>query len=231
MGARPYAPGATLMPPERQLDPAALGDHIDRLYRAAWGLCGSREEAEDLVQETFARVLRKPRILRSEDDLGYLLRVLRNTFFSQRRTAARRPQTTALPDELDLIEDRSAAQPEARLESAELYAAISELPEDFRDALIAIDVVGLSYREAAQALKVREATITTRLHRARQRVARTLVPENAPGRQARVSTSHRGIARASSTRPRSPPTRRASAASPPGLQPRRAHTCGCSRSR
>ena len=79
------------------------------------------------------------------------------------------------------IEDRSAVQPEARLESAELYAAISELPDDFRDALIAIDVVGLSYREAAQALKVREATITTRLHRARQRVARTLVPENTPG--------------------------------------------------
>ena len=163
------------MPAGRQLDPQALGDHIDRLFRAAWSLTGSREEAEDLVQETFARVLRKPRILHSEDDLGYLLRVLRNTFFSQRRTAARRPQTTALPDDLDMVEDRAAAQPEARIESAELYAAISDLPDDFRDALIAIDVVGLSYREAAQALKVREATITTRLHRARQRVASALV--------------------------------------------------------
>src|SRR5436305_9981299 len=164
------------MTPDRQLDPEALGDHIDRLYRAAWGLTGSREEAEDLVQETFERVLRKPRILRSEDDIGYLLRVLRNTFFSQRRTAARRPQTTALPDDLDTVEDRSATQPDARLQSADLYAAISALPDDFRDALIAIDVVGLSYREAAQALKVREATITTRLHRARQRVASAMVP-------------------------------------------------------
>jgi RNA polymerase sigma-70 factor, ECF subfamily len=140
-------------------------------------LCGSREEAEDLVQETFARVLRKPRILHSEDDVGYLLRVLRNTFFSSRRTAGRRPQTTPLPDDLDLVEDRSATQPESRIESAELYAAISALPDDFRDALIAIDVVGLSYREAARALRVREATITTRLHRARQRVARTLTTE------------------------------------------------------
>ncbi|MBV8956536.1 MAG: RNA polymerase sigma factor [Solirubrobacterales bacterium] len=163
------------MPSGRQLDPEALGDHIDRLFRAAWSLTGSREEAEDLVQETFARVLRKPRILHSEDDLGYLLRVLRNTFFSQRRTAARRPQTTALPDDLDVVEDRAAVQAAARIESAELYAAISDLPDDFRDALIAIDVVGLSYREAAQALKVREATITTRLHRARQRVASALV--------------------------------------------------------
>src|SRR5450755_2319159 len=105
------------MNPDRELDPASLGDHTDRLYRAAWGLCGSREEAEDLVQETFARVLRKPRILRSEDDLGYLLRVLRNTFFSQRRTAGRRPQTSPLPDDLDFIEDPSAIQPESRIES------------------------------------------------------------------------------------------------------------------
>jgi RNA polymerase sigma-70 factor, ECF subfamily len=162
------------MTSERQLDPAALGDHFDRLYRAAWGLCGSREEAEDLVQETFARVLRKPRMLRSEDDIGYLLRVLRNTYFSQRRTAARRPRTTPLPDDLDVIEDRNAVRPEAKLEAAELYAAISQLPDDFRDALVAIDVVGLSYRQAARALRVREATITTRLHRARQRMARIL---------------------------------------------------------
>src|SRR3982074_3810458 len=122
------------MPPERQLDPEALGDHIDRLYRAAWSLCGSREEAEDLVQETFSRVLRKPRILRSEDDVGYLLRVLRNTYFSQRRTAARRPQTTPLPDDLDWVEDCVAVGPEASVELADLYAAISQLPDDFRDA-------------------------------------------------------------------------------------------------
>jgi RNA polymerase sigma-70 factor (ECF subfamily) len=168
------------MTPERELDPAALGDHTDRLYRAAWSLCGSREEAEDLVQETFARILRKPRILRSEDDLGYLLRVLRNTFFSQRRTASRRPQTSPLPDDLDFVEDRSAIQPESRIESEELYGAISALPDDFRDALVAIDVVGLSYREAARALRVREATITTRLHRARQRVAKALSDEIPP---------------------------------------------------
>jgi RNA polymerase sigma-70 factor (ECF subfamily) len=168
------------MSPDRQLNPEALGDHIDRLYRAARSLCGSREEAEDLVQETFAQVLRKPRLIRNDDDLGYLLRVLRNTFVSSRRTASRRPQTTPLPDDLDLMEDRSSVRPDARLESEGLYAAISALPEDFRDALVAIDVVGLSYREAAKALKVREATITTRLHRARQRVARALTEADAP---------------------------------------------------
>lgn len=165
------------MPGDRQLDPAALGDHVDRLYRAARGMCRSREEAEDLVQETFVRVLRKPRILRSEDDLGYLLRVLRNTFISMRRTAARRPQATAPPEALDMVEDRSSAQPEARLEAEEVYAAISALPDDFRDAVVAIDLIGLSYREAARSLGVREATITTRLHRGRQRISRALSGE------------------------------------------------------
>ncbi|HEX3804095.1 MAG TPA: RNA polymerase sigma factor [Solirubrobacteraceae bacterium] len=163
-----------------QLDPEGLGDHLDRLYRAAWSLCGSREEAEDLVQETYAKVLLKPRFVHSEDDLGYLLRVLRNTFVSGRRAAARRVVTTALPDDLSVIEDRSALQPEAHLEATELYAAISALPEAFRDALIAVDVVGLSYREAARALRVREATLTTRVHRARQRMADALRSTEAP---------------------------------------------------
>jgi len=162
------------MSPDRQLDPEALGDHLDRLYRAARSLTGSREEAEDLVQETFVRVLRKPRILRSEDDLGYLLRVLRNTFISSRRTAARRPQTAGGPELLELVEDRRATRPDAQLEAGEVYAAIAALPDDFRDAVVAIDVIGLSYREAARALRVREATITTRLHRGRQRIARSL---------------------------------------------------------
>jgi RNA polymerase sigma-70 factor (ECF subfamily) len=165
---------------ERQLDPKELGDHIDRLYRAAWGLCGSREDAEDLVQETFAKVLRKPRLLRSEDDVGYLLRVLRNTFFSQRRAAASRPQTAPLPDGLDRLEDPRAVRAESRVESNELYGLIATLPPDFRDALIAIDLVGLSYAEAARSLRVREATITTRLHRARQRLARSLAVEGEP---------------------------------------------------
>jgi RNA polymerase sigma-70 factor (ECF subfamily) len=176
------------MTPERQLDPDALGDHIDRLYRAAWGLCGSREEAEDLVQETYAQVLRKPRILRSEDDIGYLLRVLRNTFFSSRRTAARRPRTTPMPDNMDLMEDQAATRSEAAIEMSELYAVIAALPDDFRDALVAIDLVGLSYREAARALRVKEATITTRLHRARQRVAQAvgLNPSPTPQREGRA---------------------------------------------
>ena len=50
--------------------------HVERLYRAAYGLCGSRQDAEDLVQDTYERVLRRPRFVRRDDDLAYLLRVL-----------------------------------------------------------------------------------------------------------------------------------------------------------
>ena len=140
-------------------------------------MCSSREEAEDLVQETFARVLQRPRFLHCEDDIGYLLRVLKNTFISARCKAARRPQPADTPDELMWIEDLSAPQPEARLDSAALYRAIAALPASFRDVLIAVDIVGLSYEEASCALDVREATVTTRLHRARERVAGVLARE------------------------------------------------------
>ena len=170
------------MPPPRKLDPSTLADHLDRLYRAAWALCGSREEAEDLVQDTYARVLARPRLLYREDDLGYLLRVLRNTFVSGRRTAARRPSTVSMPDDAEIAESPAARQPERAAEARLVYAAIAALPADFRDALVAIDVVGLSYREAARALRVREGTVTSRLFRARQQVARALDPERAsPG--------------------------------------------------
>src|ERR1700750_881188 len=169
-------PAASREIPDHQLDPQALGDHIDRLYKAAKALCGSREEAEDLVQETFACVLRRPRTLSADNDIGYLLRALRNTFLTTRRTASRRPRTEPLPDQLEFVEDRHAVRAEARAEAAEVYAAITMLPDDFRDALVAIDLVGLSYREAAHAFGVREATITTRLYRARQRVAHALLP-------------------------------------------------------
>src|SRR5215212_9210183 len=92
----------------RTLDPARLGDHIDRLYRAACALTGSRVAADDLVQDTYAKVLAKPRLLRNDDDVGYLL--------------------------------------------------------------VAVDVAGLSYKEASDALGVPEGTVMSRLYRARKRV-------------------------------------------------------------
>jgi RNA polymerase sigma-70 factor, ECF subfamily len=166
--------------PDHELDPEALSDHIDRLYRAARSLCGSRHDAEDLVQETFARVLKKPRKLRSRDDRSYLLAVLHNTFISTHRAAARRPQSSDEATSIELLEDPRAVPPEDRIEAGEVFQAIAALPTDFRDAVTAVDVIGFSYHEAARALGVRKATITTRLHRGRLRLAGALV-EPGPG--------------------------------------------------
>ena len=117
-------------------------------------------------------MLARPRFLRHEDDLGYLLRALRNIFLNQKRAESRRLRAVPLPDELDLVPDPRASQPEAALEASEVYAAISALPDDFRDVLVAVDVTGLSYQEAARALGIREGTVMSRLYRARQQVIR-----------------------------------------------------------
>lgn len=164
----------------RALDPQSLTQHTDRLYRAAWGLCGSREDAEDLVQDTFARVLARPRLLRGDDDLAYLMRVLRNTFFTSRRTASRRPVTSASLEDVVAADPQPTHQPEHALDVRELYATVARLPDDFRLALVAVDILGLSYREAASALRTREATITTRLFRARRQVVRLLAEDPRP---------------------------------------------------
>jgi RNA polymerase sigma-70 factor, ECF subfamily len=158
-----------------ELDPQRIGDHLDRLYRAAWALTGSREDAEDLVQETYARVLAKPRFLRNDDDLGYLLRTLRNTFLTQQRDRSRRIQAAALGDDVaERLEDPVAPRPDVILETRDVYAAVAALPDEYRDAIIAVDVAGLSYKEAARALGTKEGTIMSRLFRGRQRVIRAV---------------------------------------------------------
>ncbi|WP_205697688.1 RNA polymerase sigma factor [Conexibacter sp. SYSU D00693] len=170
---------AEAQPPHR-LDPAALGDHVDRLFRAAWAMCGSPHDAEDLVQETYVRVLARPRFLRRGDDLAYLLQTLRNVHVSRHRAAGARPDEL-LSDDLDHHEDpRTAWRPDVALDAGELFAAIAALPDPFRDALVAVDLVGLSYAEAARAVGTTEPTLTTRLHRARRRVARRLAPAAHP---------------------------------------------------
>jgi RNA polymerase sigma-70 factor, ECF subfamily len=152
----------------RLLDQDRMADHIDRLFRAAWALCGSRHDAEDLVQETFLNVLKRPRVLRGDNELGYLLRALRNTHASWYRSNARRRA------DRQLSEDDAAPVSDAEVSSREIMQAIASAPQPYREAVIAVDLIGLSYGEAARALRTREATVTSRLYRGRQHVARAL---------------------------------------------------------
>jgi len=165
------------------LSPDRLSDHIDRLYRAAWALCGSKHDAEDLVQETLLNVLRRPRFLRDDNEIGYLLRALRNTYANQHRTAARRPRTR------ELFEDDAPPSRETALTAREIMQAIASAPPSYRDAVIAVDLLGLSYREAARSLRTREATIATRVHRGRSHVAWQLRGESIPPTHASPSAA------------------------------------------
>ena len=158
----------------RELDVAHLPDHLDRLFRAAYALCGSRHDAEDLVQETYARVLKRPRFLRHEDDGAYLLRALRNTWINLRNSAHARRSVPLEPERLEFVDDPKADPQESTLDARAAFAAVAELSPPLRETIVAVDVMGLSYKEAARALRVRPGTIMSRLHRARDAVAGAL---------------------------------------------------------
>jgi RNA polymerase sigma-70 factor (ECF subfamily) len=167
-------------PAAHTLDPERLGDHFDRLYGAALALCRSPHAAEDLVQETYLCVLRRPRIVRRDDDLGYLLRTLRNVYYSSLRTASRRPRATDAEVDLERFAAPAACGPDEAVEHREVLAAVSALDAPFRDAVVAVDVAGLTCREAASALGVAPGTVMSRLFRARRKLAAALGGE--PGK-------------------------------------------------
>jgi RNA polymerase sigma-70 factor (ECF subfamily) len=135
---------ATVILGRRTAQPERLAAHLDRLYRAAWALCGSPHDAEDLVQETYARVLSRPRMLRRRDELPYLLKALRNTYLTGLRTASRRPRTVEVPGDDVAVFASGGPAPDVAAEYSELLATIRALPDDPREALIAVDIMGLS---------------------------------------------------------------------------------------
>jgi len=155
--------------PAAALDPSRLASHLPRLRRTAIRLSGSREDGEDLVQETFLRVLRSPRRLRTGEEYPYLARALRNTHVDKVRSAVRQVQTTAMTDALDAVlpaVDRSSVRSEAR----EVLSAVDALPASYRDVVIAVDVAGYSYADAAARLDIPIGTVMSRLYRGRKAV-------------------------------------------------------------
>jgi RNA polymerase sigma-70 factor, ECF subfamily len=160
----------------QRLDPSRLPDHATRLYRAAYALAGSRPEAEDLVQETFARVLSRPRRVKAGGERAYLMRVLRNTWIDFQRARAARPDPAggeAIDWVVDGTSDPGGLATDVRL----AYEGMQELSEQQREAIVAVDVVGLAYKEAARALRIRQGTLMSRLSRAREGIARYMEGE------------------------------------------------------
>jgi RNA polymerase sigma-70 factor (ECF subfamily) len=167
--------GATLAPPRalgraRVLQPDEAASHLTRLYRLAWSLCGSPHVAEDLVQETYLRVLARPRRVRSSDSFAYLARTLRNVTTDHRRSESSRERR--LPaDEVDPPDHRVTGDPVLAALAGEVYGAVSGLPDHHREVVAAVDVAGMTYDQAAQTLGIPVGSVMSRLYRARDRLA------------------------------------------------------------
>jgi len=135
------------------LDADSALRHLDRLLAAAVALCGDRADAEDLVQETYLTLLRRPRRLTGSSELAYLMMMLRNRFIDDRRAAARH-QSVALGEAKEPADPRAGLRPDNVAEQREVLVTVHALDAPFRETVVAVDVLGLSYKEAASALDV-----------------------------------------------------------------------------
>jgi RNA polymerase sigma-70 factor, ECF subfamily len=160
-------------------------DLSDQVYGVARRLVGSREEAEDLVQETYARAFRSWRSFQPGTNLrAWLFRILTNLNIDRGRKVQRTPDLQPLeendyflynkleesgfdgnPDETRVVE---------RLSQNDAVTALAELPHDFRDVVLLVDLADFTYSDAAEILGIPIGTVMSRLHRGRRILKRTL---------------------------------------------------------
>jgi RNA polymerase sigma-70 factor, ECF subfamily len=156
------------------LQPDEAAAHLTRLYRLAWSLCGSPHVAEDLVQETYLRVLARPRRPRHPDSFAYLARTLRNVTMDHRRAERTRERSPLAAEEVDPPDQRGTGDPVLAALAGEVYGAVSGLPAHHRQVVAAVDLAGMSYDQAARSLGIPVGSVMSRLHRARDRLADAL---------------------------------------------------------
>ena len=150
----------------------------DQVYRVARRLVGSREEAEDLMQETYARAFRSWRSYQPGTNLrAWLLRILTNLNIDRGRRKQRSPEMQPLEEgdyflynKLEATGDGGSDEDRVveRLSQNDVVGALSEVPHDFRDVLVLVDIGEFSYAEAAQILDIPIGTVMSRLHRGRR---------------------------------------------------------------
>lgn len=160
----------------------------DQVFRVARHLAGSREDAEELVQETYARAFRSWRSYTPGTNLrAWLLRILTNLNIDRGRRSQRAPQTQALEANDYYLYDKLAADgvdggrgvPDEervveRLSQDDVVSALAEVPHDFRDVVVLVDIGDFSYQDAAQILDIPIGTVMSRLHRGRRVLKREL---------------------------------------------------------
>jgi RNA polymerase sigma-70 factor (ECF subfamily) len=138
--------------------------HATAVYRFALGLSGDPATAEDLVSETFFRILTRAPELRTQTALAYLLAVARNAFLQGRR---RRQREAPLPEVLPDPSASLVTQLDGRQRLESVLLALGQLPEGERAALLLRLDQGLAYEEIAAALGISTAAAKVRVHRAR----------------------------------------------------------------
>src|SRR2546423_5250949 len=160
----------------------------DQVYRVARHLVGSKEEAEDLVQETYARAFRSWRSFTPGTNLrAWLLRILTNLNIDRGRRKQRTPDTQPLEEGDYFLYNRleestgdSTNDEERvveRLSQDDVVTALSAVPHDFRDVIVLVDIGDFSYADAAQILDIPIGTVMSRLHRGRRILKQQLAEE------------------------------------------------------
>jgi len=162
-------------------DALALSDQV---YRVARHLASSREDADELMQETYARAFRSWRSFQPGTNMrAWLLRILTNLNIDRGRRQQRAPQMQPLEANDYYLYDRLAENDDGvsdedrvveRLSQDDIVTALSAVPHDFRDAIVLVDLGDFSYADAAQILDIPVGTVMSRLHRGRRILKREL---------------------------------------------------------
>jgi RNA polymerase sigma-70 factor (ECF subfamily) len=167
----------------------------DQVYRVARRLVGSREEAEDLMQDTYARAFRSWKQYTPGTNLrAWLLRILTNLNIDRGRRSQRAPETQPLEEgdyflynRLEAVDGVGGPTDEERvverLSQDDIVDALAEVPHDFRDVVVLVDIGDFSYADAAQILDIPIGTVMSRLHRGR-RILKQNMAQHAVGEQA-----------------------------------------------